>query len=547
MSLLGRLITRLYKLPPAETHDVVVDHDLQVPMRDGVILLADRYHARDDARRPTILMRSPYGRSAMFGLALARPLAERGFTVLVQSCRGTFGSGGRFDPFHHERDDGLATLDWIERQPWFDGKIATLGGSYLGYVQWAIAADAGERLSAMSAQVTAADLSLAIHAGGSFWLDTALFWISLVNDQEKGFLRMWLTMQGAPGNVKKAAQGLPLRAGDERIVGQEVPYFRDWVDHERPSDPWWRALAFTGRTEEVTAPALLTAGWYDVFLPQTIADHERLRRAGKTSHLTVGPWFHLDQEWMQHSLRESIAWFRAHLLGDPSGLRELPVRLFVMGKREWRDFSEWPPPGVRYERWHLQPEGGLSTAPPPASPPDRYRYDPADPTPSVGGSTLLPAAGARDNAPLLRRRDVLVYTGAPLDADLTVVGPVSAELVVESSLEYTDFFVRLCDTSPSGKTINVCDGLVRLFPGEPARDERGRLRVKVELWPTAHCFRKGHRVRVLVASGAHPRFARNTGSGEPAATATRLVAADQTVHHAPDGPSAIVLPVLEQG
>lgn len=544
MTILSRLMGWALALPPAETRDVVLDRDLRVPMPDGAVLLADHYHPRGGEKRPTVLVRSPYGRAALWGLMYGWTLAERGFQVLIQSCRGTFGSTGEFDPFHAERADGLATLAWIEKQPWFSGDLVTIGGSYLGVVQWAIAAEAGPRLKAMAGQVTTSDLPGTMYFGGSYWLDTALFWAAMVEHQEQGFLELWLSIQRAPRRLRAASMHVPLRASDEKMAGRALKYFRDWLDHTTPGDPFWEPLQFSAGTGAVTAPVLLLAGWYDVFTPRTVADYDRLREAGKNPYLTIGPWQHLNNGWIALGLSESISWFKAHVTGDHTGLREQPVRLFVMGAGEWRDYPSFPPPGIRKEHWHLHPGGGLDTTLPAESEPDRYRYDPHDPTPSVGGSALSLNSGPMDNKPLLKRKDVLVYTSAPLDRDMEVIGPVSAELFVESSLDHTDFFVRLCDTAPSGKTINVCDGLMRLTPDNAPRDEHGRRKVPVVLWPTAHRFRKGHRVRVLVSSGAHPRFARNLGSGEPLATATTLLASDQAVHHSPGRASAIILPVL---
>src|SRR5512135_1232010 len=143
MTLLSHLVGRLAKLPPAKTHAVLVERDLPVPMPDGVVLLADHYMPRDSRgsqRPPTILVRCPYGRRGFFGLLYGRLFAERGFGVLVQSTRGTFGSGGAFDPYGNEHDDGLATISWLKQQPWFSGVLGTNGPSYLGMVQWAIAA-----------------------------------------------------------------------------------------------------------------------------------------------------------------------------------------------------------------------------------------------------------------------------------------------------------------------------------------------------------------------------------------------------------------------
>src|SRR5215813_12837704 len=119
MTITSQIVGRLLKLPPVETRKVGVKRNIGVPMRDGVNLLADHYVPVGLGRRPTILVRSPYGRASFWGWLYGRPFAERGFQVLIQSCRGTFGSGGIFDPFRQEHDDGLDTIDWIKGQDWF--------------------------------------------------------------------------------------------------------------------------------------------------------------------------------------------------------------------------------------------------------------------------------------------------------------------------------------------------------------------------------------------------------------------------------------------
>jgi len=212
----------------------------------------------------------------------------------------------------------------------------------------------------------------------------------------------------------------------------------------------------------------------------------------------------------------------------------------VMGEEAWRDFPSWPPPGYAPRRYHLQPGGALSVEPPPDGPaPDRYRYDPADPTPAAGGARMVRDTGRVDNTALEARPDVLTFTTGPLEASVEVIGEVSAEIWFRSTLPHADVFVRLCDVDSRGRSRNVCDGLVSLTGADALT------RAAVRLWPTAHRFRRGHRIRVQVSSGAFPRYARNPGTGEPHATATRLLAADQEVHHDPAHPSAIVLPVRQ--
>ena len=237
-----------------------------------------------------------------------------------------------------------------------------------------------------------------------------------------------------------------------------------------------------------------------------------------------------------------LDWFDTWLLGREGRLASKPVKVHVQGEGGvWRDLDDWPPPATP-TRWYLHPEGRLSTTPP-ASPsdPDRYRYDPADPTPSVGGIGML-TGGAVDNRALEARPDVLVYTSEPLPEPLEVIGPTEAELCAGSSLDHTDFFVRLCDVHPDGRSVNVCDGLQRFDPASIKRGAGGTFTAAVPLWPVGHRFAAGHRLRIQVSSGAHPVYARNLGTGEPPARATAMRAADQAVYHEPGRPSWVTLP-----
>ncbi len=541
MTITSQILARLLKLPPAETRNIGVKRVIGVPMRDGVTLLADHYVPVGLGRRPTILVRSPYGRAGFWGALYGRPFAERGFQVLIQSCRGTFGSGGVFDPFRQEHDDGMDTIAWIKSQDWFTGELLMMGPSYLGLVQWATAPYIGPELKAIAPQITASEFANPQHPGGSYTLEDTLGWAYQISNQEARYAFLGMLTGRQQRKLKPAFAHLPLNEADQIGIGKTVPFFQSFLEHV-PGDDWWAPADHSARVADMTAPANFVTGWYDIFLPWQLRDYEVLRAAGRNPYLLVGPWSHGQPPSIGPMLREALAWFRAHTMGDRSQLREAPVRLYVMGAGEWREFDEWPPRDILPQRWHLQPGGGLATEEPGESEPDRYRYDPADPTPSVGGALLGTDAGAKDNRALERRRDVLVYTSAPLEQDLEIIGPVTADLYVRSSLEHTDFFVRLCDVAPDGKSTNITDGIRRLAPGSVAAEPDGSVRVHVELWPTANRFRRGHRVRVLIASGAHPRFARNTGSGEPLARATILRAADQTIYHDPAHPSHILLP-----
>jgi hypothetical protein len=547
MSFTGRFVSWLLHLPPAHSRDIVVMHDIQIPMSDGVVLLADHYAPRSVEKLPTLLIRSPYGRRGLFSALTALPYAERGYQVLIQSCRGTAGSGGAFVFARHEHDDGLATIAWIKQQEWFSGDLATLGASYLGFVQWSVAADAGSDLRALVPQVTSADFNHFRYQGGSLNLEMSLGWSTMMTVQAATGMRVLTSiLQGVrrTRNLERAYRYLPLGKADQLVVPQPSQSFQDQILHG-PEDDYWLPVDFTSRLREIEAPAYLMGGWYDIFLDWQLKDYQALRAAGKQPYLLVGPWTHTSFLRAGIITRESLAWLDARVKGRQELLHELPVQLFVMGENRWRHFADWPPPAYN-QRWYLQAGGGFAPALPPVSEPDRYRYDPADPTPAVGGNSLGAEKhmGPKDNRSLEARSDVLVYTGAVLEQDMEVIGPVTAELFVRSSLQDTDFFARLCVVEASGRSVNLCDGIVRLTPGSIPAEPDGSLHVTIDLWPTAYHFRKGQRIRVQVSSGAHPRFARHTGSGEPLATATKLYVADQVVYHDPEHPSAILLPVL---
>jgi len=532
MTVVSHLLQRRLKLPAPLTRDLVVRRDLRVPMPDGAVLLADHWAPRSGAEGlPTAVIRTPYGRRGPFGTILARPLAERGYQVLIQSVRGGFGSGGTFDPLIQERADGLATLDWVTGQPWFGDAMVLYGLSYLGYVQWAAAGDLPPQVKALIPQVTESALTLEFLRSDGMSLETPFGWGVLVGTQERP-----MAMLRQPFQARRTARALwtlPLNRADVAAFGERSAYIQDILAHDADA-PRWHGLSHTDRVARVGVPVSSIGGWYDIFLPGQLRDFQILREAGSPARLTVGPWTHA--EFHGTPIHEALDFGLAYARGEQPAPRP-PVRLFVMGAQEWRDFDSWPPAGYQPQRFHLQPGGGLAAEPPAESEPDRYRYDPADPTPAAGGPRLVKDTGRVDNTALEARPDVLVYTTPTLTGDVEVVGEVSAEIWFASSLPYADVFVRLCDVDPAGRSVNVCDGLV----SRTGADRTGCAAVR--LWPTAYRFQRGHRIRVQVSSGAFPRYARNPGTGESRATATTLRAADQAVYHDPAHPSAIVLPV----
>jgi putative CocE/NonD family hydrolase len=270
VNLTSHLVQRLFKLPPPITRNVLVQRDLRVPMPDGVTLLADRWAPRVGGdRMPTALYRSPYGRRAMFGLTMGRVMAERGFQVLIVSTRGSFGSGGTFDPMRRERDDGLATLEWVVKQPWFGESMVLFGASYLGYVQWAVADRLPPEVKAMVPHVTESALTLEFLRKDGMSLETPFGWGVLVGTQERPLSALRKVFQD-----KKTAQALrtlPLREADIAALGERSAYIQDVLAHDADSARW-HGLDHSHRVAGVTVPVSSIGGWYDIFLPGQLRD-----------------------------------------------------------------------------------------------------------------------------------------------------------------------------------------------------------------------------------------------------------------------------------
>jgi len=487
-----------------------------VPAADGSPLLTDHYAPVTSEPSPTVLIRAPYIRSGFpWNLIYGVRFAEQGFHVLLQNSRGSGGSGGEFHTWRNETADGRAAVEWIRKQNWFSGDLFTLGASYMSYAQAALAVDPPPEWRGAVMQVGLTDPHEFFWGGGAFRLERSLIGtLSLVQgkitsgDMLRGTLRMMF-------RLRKASFGLPLLDAYPSVVGGRRPAFEEWLVHPEPE--FWRDTDLTTVAGAMAVPTSLCTGWWDLEPGQVIEQYTRMRAAGRDVDLLIGPWTHtssLDRGWT-----EVFAQAMRRLRREPPAYQ---VRAHVGGVDEWRDLPDWPPPGVRPRQLTL---GSLAAA--------RgwsFRYDPADPTPSIGGPLQSRSQGQVDNAELERRADVLVFTGDPVETPLTLLGPVRAELDASTTAASGDLFVRLCDVDPAGRSVNVCDGLTRMT---------GAGRTVVDLGHTAHVFRPGHRVRLQISGGAHPRFLRNYGTGEPAGYATHLVPTETTV--APS--STIVLTV----
>jgi putative CocE/NonD family hydrolase len=528
------------------SNEVDVERDVKVTMPDGMVLLADIYHPVGVTDAPTLLERTPYGRQGL--AAGAGPeFAARGYRYVLQACRGTDGSSGSHSYFM-EAPDGRATADWIAEQPWFNGSLGTYGASYMGFTQWALASTRPPYLKAMVVALSASVRAFSWYPGDSLALEIIIPWDLGATQFNKPANANTLTDVSPEAIARRMAElragfdHLPLGDVIRHLTGEDLELYQDQLNHVGVDDPFWSSLDYSSLLADWTVPTLLVDGWHDYPLPRVLEDYAALRTSAAPSGLRVGAGGHLGGGGEGGMTDAPLAWFDTYLRGEKGLLSHRPVRVDVQGEGGgWRELEDWPP-ASEAKRWYLHPGGRLALdAPTDPSAPDSYRYDPADPTPSVGGIGML-TGGPQDNRELEARPDVLVYTSDELADALVLIGTVQAELVVSSSLDHTDFFVRLCDVAPDGSSINVCDGLQRLGPSAITRAADGTFGVTVPMWPVGHRFGAGHRLRIQVSSGAHPVYARNLGTGEAVATAIAMQAAEQAVYHEPARLSFVTLP-----
>jgi putative CocE/NonD family hydrolase len=531
---LDQLATRVFALPPA-SNTYTIARGMRVPMRDGVELAADLYQP---ASRPvgTLLVRGPYGRSMLQALPLVRVFAARGYNALYVSSRGTFGSDGEFSPMVSEIDDGHDVVAWMRDQPWFTGTFATLGGSYLGFTQWALLTDPPPELVAAVVSIAPHDFGEYVWGTGSFRLDFLGWSHMVVHQEEGGALRGTVRMAAAGRRNATAMNELPLAKAAQTHLGGRAQWYRDWVTRPNLDDPFWEPMDAGVALERAQVPILLITGWQDLFLDQTLEQYQQLRERSLDVALTVGPWSHIAVGAASVTTRETFDWMEEHLARRSSRRRAAPVHVFVTGADEWRDLASWPP-ATSARVLHLGPHRDLTPQPPTSdAPASSFVFDPARPTPTIGGP-LLGRRCIKDDTELGERPDVACFTTPVLDRDLEVLGAPVVELAHASDNPHVDLFVRISEIGPDGRSHNVTEGFTRLAP------DRAPGPVTLPLREMAHRFGTGSRLRLVVAGGSHPQFARNLGTGDNPGTGVELRPARHTIHHGEGGCSRLVLPV----
>jgi putative CocE/NonD family hydrolase len=538
---------------------------LQIPvaMRDGVRLSTNAYIPSEHGRFPTILVRTPYNKGADIN-ANYQAFVDHGYAVVVQDVRGRYASEGAFQPLTQEISDGDDTLNWIARQPWSDGKVGMIGGSYAGITQWKAALSGNPHLKAIFPVVSGWDeyRDRYYSTGGAFKLGYRLEWLA-ENLRAPGYHQ----------DFGKFVLHLPIRSADVQALGWTSPLWRDVMDH--PSyDSFWKSVSTKERINKVRVPVFSVGGWYDNFVESDLDAYQALHKGNGLNRIVVGPWPHNmsilfegvdlgnDSQVAVRSLQ--LAWFDQWLKGQDSPLLSRPpLQFFVMGANKWRDEREWPPEGARQVNYFLQSggkanslsgDGALVDSPGHKSPSDTFEFDPARPVPTKGGSVCCNPKvfpwGPFDQRGVEGRKDVLVYSTKPLKQPVEVLGPVKVALWVATSVKDTDFTAKLVDVFPDGTARNLTDGILRLryrnSLEKPELAKPGELyRIVLDAGVASNVFLKDHRIRLEISSSNFPRFDRNPNNGGLVADATRFLKANQIVFHDAAHPSALTLLVMK--
>ncbi len=574
----------------AQRGEMVVDRDVMIPMRDGVKLQADIYRPGLPGQYPVLVTRTPYGRAG--GANAAAFWVPNDYVVVAQDCRGRFGSEGDYYPIVTEGADGYDTVEWAAVQPWSTGNIGTIGQSYLGADQHVLAPTAPPHLKAMVPISASSDFhqSWVYHTGGAFelgWMVSYAIFKGRNTAERRGLGAEFLekldsyidpAVNFARPLTDEWYRQLPLTAWMD-VLGEIAPYFADYLAH--PDDgPYWWGINLRRQYQRVDVPMYHMGSWYDIFQEGAWNNFAGIRalgteRARQSQKLLIGPWGHLfpytqpttggagDIDFGPEAAidlqAEQLRWFNHWLKGIDTGIMdEPPVKVFVMGDNRWRTAGEWPPAQARSTPYYLHSGGGanslggdgvLSTDPPALEKADTYVYDPRDPIPTLGGSTLILPLGVADQRPVEQRPDVLVYTSETLRSDIEITGPITVTLHAASSAHDTDFTAKLVDVRPDGYARNLQDGIIRARYRDSGTDPTlitpGQVyRYEIDLWAVSHVFLAGHRIRLEVGSSNFPRFDRNPNTGREIATETELIPARQTIYHDARYPSHLTLPVV---
>jgi putative CocE/NonD family hydrolase len=562
----------------SRTH-FVLEKNVPVPMRDGVVLRADVLRPAEGDKLPVLVYRTPYGKdAAQQEYTTFKHAVERGYAVVIQDVRGRYHSDGDFRPYENEGRDGYDTIEWAASQLWSNGAVGTFGLSYPGAVQWLAAVQSPPHLKAMIPAMTFSTPQNFFYAGGTWdmswieWIWNNIAWDTRVEKNLPGPRTYEEALAAWKEEGAKMLNTLPLL--DLKPLQQVAQYYFEWLRHP-PEDRWWDWSELRDKYSRTSAAVLNLSGWYDDnYGPEGATTNYAglLRaRAGEKdahTHLLIGPWVHgVDNtEKTRSGEREFgltaaidydevvLRWMDHYLKGVDNGVGlEKPVRYFVMGRNQWRDADQWPP-AAREMPMFLAPRAGSARSGQLQTTPfdnkdsfSEFVSDPASPVANPYNSS-----GAHDYAKLSDRPDVLTFDSAVLQQDTEVSGPIRERIFVSCDCRDFDLWARLLDVAPDGAAINLMSPGLDVQRASYRDLSRGRqllspgqaYELRLERLLTSNVFPKGHRIRLQISATFTPNFSRNLQSGKSEVNSAEMKKANIRVFHDGSHPSQVLLPIV---
>jgi uncharacterized protein len=573
------IVPVISKAGRAETFNSAIASTIQVAMRDGVRLSTDVYRPAVNEKKvqrkfPVLVTRTPYGKSGE--RQLGKFFAEHGYVFVAQDVRGRYPSEGHLYPLRDEGPDGYDTIQWAASQPWSNGKVGTLGASYLGMDQYGAALLKPPALVAMYVAVAGfsyyKDAAYRGGVRGTGWPVWLLFSASTSHkaDLDPKMKEQLSAVVKSPDNwlMQSPAERETLFGG----FPDQLAVYRDFYAHPL-FDRYWKQPGldpggYLRKMKDV--PIIMIGGWYDPFTDSMLSTFPKLVDLQKTEKkILIGPWphpygkptcgqasfgeqAHLDEKSLQ------LDWFDHWMKGEPFKIVDNnPVKYFRMGGSSggandvshispggsWQTAHSWPPAGTVKRKLYMGAEGSLGTAPSGPARPITYTFDPLHPRPTLGGRHGPTCIQNQ----IVQRPDVISFLSDPLKSPLNVTGTIDLWLWASSNREDTDFTATLIDVYPDGYAMNLAEGQIRAS----YRDGNQKLerlkpetiyRFNIDLGSTSNLFESGHRIRLDISSSRFPKLEPNAGVAS--ASSNRRLRATNTLYHDAQHPSYLELSVL---
>lgn len=592
----------------------IIDQKVMMPMRDGVRLATDIYRPKTDKLVPIIFSKTPYNfnswgngemRTGTYQAAL--DAVSRGYAYVVQNERGRFFSEGEWDILGIPTTDGYDAFSWMAKQPWCNGKIATLGCSSTAEWQMAVAALDHPAHVAMVPQAFGAGVGKV----GEFWeqgnwyrggAQQMLFTSWLYGTQNDAIRPQFpkeatqeqlirasryydLATEMPPVDWAKAFRHLPALDILKNVNGQQGVYEK--MMRRKPNDPEWFKGGLYHDNMPFNKPSFWFVSWYDVSCSPNLALFNHVRKSAKTpqiadnQYLVIAPTLHcafkratentivgersvgdarLDYDSMIYG------WFDMWLKGETNDFKQKTprVKYYTMGSNKWQSSDNWPPANATMTTFYLNSggkanslygDGKLTTqAPPKEDKADAFTYDPAFPVASYGGNVCCTGnavqGGSFDQHQMEARHDILVYTTDPFKDGIEMTGTLETTLYVSSDAKDTDFTVKVLDVYPDGRAYNLDETILRAryregFDKEVMMENGKVYKLTLSPMSTSNYFAPGHSIRIEISSSNFPRFDRNLNTGGNNYDESKGVVANNQIHHSLAYPSQIRLPLVK--